>query len=130
MITHENFNEVIDLIRLKDKLRLLNSSKEYTVIYLNIFNVGATVDIKLTDNYIKYQYVSNNGDCILSTDEIEETIKTKSNFRTQLHKEINILKRAIKQHDNNRIFNNKYYYLKKQAKKLNLILLDLIEYYS
>jgi len=70
MITRENLKEVISLIDAKDKKRILNSNSEYCVIYLHTFNVGSYVSIVLTNNYSRYANVSNNGNCILETNEV------------------------------------------------------------
>lgn len=74
MITRENLNEVINSLSDKDKKRVLNSSKEYTVLYLHVFNVGSYVTIRLTNDYNRYKNVSNFGDAILYTEEVQDLI--------------------------------------------------------
>ena len=75
MITRENLKDVLKSLSDKDKKRVLNSSKEYTVLYLHVFNVGCRVTIRLTNDYNRYRNVSNNGNAILYTEEIQELIK-------------------------------------------------------
>jgi hypothetical protein len=70
MITRENLSEIIKSLNQKEIKRLKNSNKEYCVIYLHVFNTGAYATIKLTDNFNRYQYVSNNGNCIIETQEV------------------------------------------------------------
>ena len=74
MITRENFHSVLSLITDKDKKRLLNTDKEFVVIYLHTFNVGSVVTITLTNNFNRYKNVSNNGDCILYCEEVKNLI--------------------------------------------------------
>lgn len=75
MITRDNLKDVINLLDSKDKKRVLNSDKEYTVLYLHVFNVGSYATVRLTDDYNRYQNVSNNGDVILYTEEVQDLIK-------------------------------------------------------
>ena len=70
MITRENLQEVIQSIDAKDKKRIKNSTKEYCVIELHIFNTGSFATIKLTNNYTRYKNVSNYGNCILETQDV------------------------------------------------------------
>ena len=75
MITRENLNSIINLITNKDKKRILNSSKEYTVLYLYVFNVGSYVTVRLTNDYNRYKNVYYNGNAILYTDEVKDLIE-------------------------------------------------------
>ena len=75
MITRDNLNDVINSLSEKDKKRVLNSNKEFTVLYLHVFNTGGYVTIRLTDDYNRYKNVSNNGDAILYTEEVQDLIK-------------------------------------------------------
>ena len=75
MITRENLQSVIRSLSGKDKKRVLNSNKEYTVLYLHVFNAGSYVTVRLTDDYNRYKNVSNNGDAILYTEEVQDLIK-------------------------------------------------------
>lgn len=70
MITHDNLNEVINQISIKNKNRLRNTMKEYCVIELHVFNTGSVTTIKLTDDYNRYKNVSYCGNCILETTEV------------------------------------------------------------
>ena len=70
MITRSNISEVINSLSDKDKNRIKNTNKEYCVIYLHVFNVGSYATIKLTDNFSRYQNVSNDGNCILEISEV------------------------------------------------------------
>ena len=74
MITKDNLNEVITSLSDKDKKRILSSSKEYTVLYLYVFNAGYCATARLTNDYNRYKNVSNNGDAILSTEEVQNLI--------------------------------------------------------
>jgi len=77
MITRQNLTEVINTLNVKERKRVLNSNKEYCVIYLHVFNAGAYATVTLTDNYDRYQNVSNAGNCII---EIEEVINILTNL--------------------------------------------------
>lgn len=74
MITKNNLRDVINSLSEKDKKRILNSEKEFTVLYLHIFNTGCNVTIKLTNNYNRYKNVSSNGNVILYTKEVQDLI--------------------------------------------------------
>ncbi len=74
MITKNNLRDVINSLSEKDKKRILNSDKEYAVLYLHIFNTGGYVTVRLTDDYNRYKNVSNNGNVILYTKEVQELI--------------------------------------------------------
>ena len=70
MITRDNLKEVINTLNAKDLNRIKNSTKEYAVIYLHLFNIGSYATIKLTNNYDRYKNVSNNGDVILELSDV------------------------------------------------------------
>ena len=74
MITRENLKDVINLLSKKDKERLLNSSKEYVVLYLHVCNSGSYATIRLTDDYNRYKNVSKDGNAILYTEEVQNII--------------------------------------------------------
>ena len=76
MITRNNLRDVINSIPEKDKKRILNSDKEFTVLYLHVFNTGCNVTVRLTDDYNRYKNVSNNGNVILYTEEVQDLITT------------------------------------------------------
>ena len=65
MITIDNFNDVLKLISKKDIKRIKKSDKEYIVLMLHVFNVGAYVSVILTNDFNRYKNVSYNGNCIL-----------------------------------------------------------------
>ena len=67
MITRENIQAVIDQISIKDKKRIHNTSKEYIVLLLHVFNVGSITQVILTNDYNRYKNVSYNGNCILES---------------------------------------------------------------
>lgn len=75
MITKNNLRDVINSLSEKDKKRILNSDKEYTVLYLHVFNTGSCVNVRLTNDYDRYKNVSNNGNAILYTQEVQNLIK-------------------------------------------------------
>ena len=64
-------------LSLKDLRRIVNSNKEYLVLDVSVFNVGAVVRPILTNNHNKYKHISNDGySCILPLDyELINTIK-------------------------------------------------------
>ena len=72
-------------LSLKDLNRIVNSNKEYLVLDISVFNVGAVVRPILTNNYSKYENISNDGySCILPLDyelvaTIEECLNNKIN---------------------------------------------------
>jgi len=70
MITRDNISEVVNQLSDKDKKRLTNTDKEYAVLILHIFNTGSVTQLKLTNNYVRYQNVSNGGNCILDASEV------------------------------------------------------------
>ena len=74
MITRENLRDIIKSLSNSAKKRILNSSKEYVVLYLHVFNTGSYVTIRLTDNYNRYKNVSKNGNVILYTEEVQNII--------------------------------------------------------
>ena len=65
MITRDNFNDVLKLISQKDINSIKNSSKEYIVLMLHVFNAYSYVSVILTNDYNRYKNVSYNGNCIL-----------------------------------------------------------------
>ncbi len=67
MITRENLKDVINAISEKDKKRLKNTNKEYIILELHCFNVGARVDIKLTN---KTPLRLNNGEVVLYSNDV------------------------------------------------------------
>ena len=75
MITKENLKDVVNSLSDEEKKRVLNSDKEYTVLYLHSFNTGYCATIRLTNGYNGYKNVSNNGDAILYTEEVQDIIK-------------------------------------------------------
>ena len=75
MVTKDNLKDVISSLSNKDKKRILNSSKEFTVIYLHVFNAGWYATIRLTDDYNRYKNVSYNGNAILYTIEVQDLLK-------------------------------------------------------
>ena len=81
MITRENFEEVVLSLNEEDKQRILDSDKEYCVLYLSVFNVGSVSCCKLTNDFTRYQYVSNNGNAILELSEIASIIEVDNESR-------------------------------------------------
>ena len=75
MITKDNLKEVIQSIDEKAKKRILKSNKEFIVLSLHCFNVGCFVTVNLTNNYNRYKYVSNYGNCILYVEEVINILK-------------------------------------------------------
>lgn len=75
MITRENLKDVINSLSDKDKKRVLKSSKEFSVLYLHVFNAGSYASIRLTNEYNRYKNVSNNGDALMYTEEVQDLIK-------------------------------------------------------
>lgn len=74
MITRDNFTDTVRAIEPKDKKRIRESLKEYCVIELHIFNSGSYVTVKLTDDFIRHQYASKKGNCIIETSEIQSLL--------------------------------------------------------
>ena len=68
MITRDNLTDVIKAITPSDKRRILNSNKEYIVMYLSVFNTGCIVSIKLTNDFDRYKNVYKDGNAILYID--------------------------------------------------------------
>jgi len=76
MITSQNFKEVVLQLDARTKKRILETDKEFCVLYLHVFNVGSYTTARLTDDYNRYKNVSNHGNVILYTQEIQDIIKT------------------------------------------------------
>ncbi len=74
MITKNNLRDVINSLSEKDKKRILNSDKEFIVLYLHIFNTGGYATVRLTNNYNRYKNVSSNGNVVLYTEEVQDLI--------------------------------------------------------
>ena len=75
MITLQNFTEVVLQLDDKTKKRILNSNKEYCILYLHVFNSGSYTTATVTDDFNRYKNVSNYGNAILYTQEIQDIIK-------------------------------------------------------
>lgn len=75
MITDRNFKEVILQIPENNKQRIIDSDKEYCVLFLHIFNVGSFTECKLTNNYERYKNVRNNGNTIRELSEVSTIIE-------------------------------------------------------
>ena len=74
MITHSNFKLIVESLSTRDKKRVLNSNKEFCVLILHIFNTGYTVTCILTNNYIRYQNVGNQGNTIVPIEQVIEIL--------------------------------------------------------
>lgn len=70
MITRDNIKDIVNQLSDRDKRRLVNTNKDYCVLYLSVFNTGSVTTMRLTNNYYKYSNVSDNGDCILDIDDV------------------------------------------------------------
>jgi len=77
MITKENIKEVVKSLSDKNKKRILNSNKEYCVLYLHIFNAGAYATARLTNDYNRYKNVFNNGNAVLYTHTLQHLLMDK-----------------------------------------------------
>ena len=76
MITRDNLTEVVKQLNTKTKYRICESDKEYCVLYLHVFNSGSYTTARLTDDFNRYKNVSNNGNAILYTQEVQDLINT------------------------------------------------------
>ena len=65
MITRENLKEVLNSLTSSAKNRIRHTNKEYVVLELHVFNTGSYATAKLTDDFMRYRNVSNNGNCII-----------------------------------------------------------------
>ncbi len=74
MITRDNLKEVVESLDIGTKKRILNSDKEYCVLYLHVFNVGSYATATVTDDYNRYKNVSDRGDAILYTQEVQNLL--------------------------------------------------------
>ena len=70
MITKNNLNDVINQINPKDKKRIAITNKDYIVLELHCFNVGSVTKVILTNDYNRYKNVSNDGNCILESNDV------------------------------------------------------------
>jgi len=72
MITKENLKDVLNQISLQDKIKIIDSNKEYCVVELHVFNVGSYTSIKLIDDIDseKFDQLVSNGNCLLETQEV------------------------------------------------------------
>lgn len=87
MITSDNFNEVVLSLNEEEKQRIIGSDKEYCVLFLSIFNAGSVVNCVLTNNFTRYQNVSNDGDAIVEISEVANVI-TEDNEKNQISRNI------------------------------------------
>lgn len=83
MITRTNLINVLTQLSAKDVKRIKNTDKVYIVLYLSSYG---HVTFRLTNDFIRYQYVSNSGNCILEVMdilnllEVTEQVKTLTKF--------------------------------------------------
>lgn len=73
MITRDNLPEVIKKITPQDEERIRNSSKDYVILNLHIFNAGSVLEVSLTRNVYgnkKIREAEANGGCLLETNEV------------------------------------------------------------
>jgi len=79
-------NDIMELVQelsKKEMIRILKSSKEYLVLDVSVFNVGAIVRPILTDDYNRYKNINKDGySCILPLEyelinTIEEILENK-----------------------------------------------------
>ena len=70
MITRENYKDVLSMLDTMQWRRLANEKYEYVVLELHAFNVDSFVTIKLTNDFNRYQNVSNYGNAILEREEV------------------------------------------------------------
>ncbi len=75
MITKDNIKNVVNSLSDKDKKRVLNSDKEYAVLYLHVFNAGSYASIRLTNDYNRYKNVYRTGGATLYTSEVQRLIR-------------------------------------------------------
>ena len=81
MITKENLIDVIHQIDVPDKHRIINSSKEFVVLQVHVFNTGSITTVRLTNNV---KHTLHYGDAILDTYEVIEIINDlKNNDRSK-----------------------------------------------
>ena len=78
MITSQNLSETVNLLNEDDKQRILKSQKEFVVLFLHIFNTGSYTTAILTDNLNRFKNVSDNGNAIWNTLEIQNIIEEKN----------------------------------------------------
>ncbi len=74
MITKDNIKDVVNSLSDKDKKRVLNSDKEYAVLYLHVFNAGSYTTVRLTNDYNRYKNVYKRGNAVLYTEEVQDLI--------------------------------------------------------
>lgn len=74
MITRDNLTDVIKSLDIGTRKRILETDKEYCVLYLHVFNVGSYATATVTNDYNRYKNVSNNGNVILYTQEVQDLI--------------------------------------------------------
>jgi len=66
MITKDNLKDVIKMLPIRTKKRILtNTDKEYCVLYLYCSNAGAWSTARLTNDLKRYQHVYKDGNCII-----------------------------------------------------------------
>ena len=67
MITRDNLKAVINLLPKKKKEKILADTREYCVLYLYCSNGGCWANAWLTNNYERYQHVSDDGNVVVRT---------------------------------------------------------------
>jgi len=76
MITKDNLKAVINLLPAKTKKRIINTNKEYCVLYLHVANAGAWSTARLTDDFLRYQHVGKDGNAILYTEDVQQILES------------------------------------------------------
>ena len=57
MLTSENFEEVINgLLSKNDKKKIIKSDKEFCILTMHIFNAGAILSVKFTNNFKECEF--------------------------------------------------------------------------
>lgn len=54
----------------KDKKRILSTNKEFIVCDVSVFNAGSVIVVKCTDDYNRYQNISNDGYSFIMESEV------------------------------------------------------------
>lgn len=74
MIDEYNLNKAVIQLSDSDKKKVINSQKEYCVLYSNISNVGTPQKIRLTNDYARHRNVHKDGHLFIETEDVVEAL--------------------------------------------------------
>ncbi len=75
MSTFNQVKSILSEITSNERKRILSTTKQFIVCDVSVCNAGVVVIVKCTDNYYRYQNISNDGySFILESDDIKNIL--------------------------------------------------------